>query len=475
MMFASAEAAWHWVDVGARESLAMIWMTWWPLILGFTLAGFVQSAGSRETLRVRLGHDSPSSLARASMLGALSSSCSYAASAMTRALFSRGASWTNSVVFMVASTNLVIELGVVLYLVLGWQFLVAEFVGGAVMIVLLAIFTRVVFTARRVDALHARLDSSEAPTHVSPSSSAHMANRERVARASRYTMGDLTMIRVELVAGFLVAGFLSAHVPASWWSHVFLSGHGGWTLLEDVLLAPIVAVLACVCSVGNIPLAATLWAHGVAFGGVIAFIFADLIALPLLAIYRRFYGVGTSWRLFALLWGTMSAAGLVVDVLFRVSGLVPQSRHVRILSGHFPLGATLALNIVATIVLLATWWVAKFSPPSASLATDPICGMSVDTSSAAASVQRGSTTFYFCSPRCRDRFLDGGTDEPTHHAPASFIDPVCGMTVEPSTSEVPVERDGVAYYFCSTRCRTVFVDAASPDQPLESGHLHVDE
>lgn len=463
-MIASIGAVAHWVGVGLRESLAMVWLTWWPLVLGFSLAGFVQSAITRDALRRGLGHDNASSLARASLLGALSSSCSYAASAMARALFSRGASWRNSIVFMVASTNLVIELGVVLYLILGWRFLIAQLVGGIIMIGLLGLFTRVLFRPARVAQLRERVVVENPSVHSDDTVTwrTRLRRRETFVAAARYTTGDLTMIRTELVAGFLVAGFLSVHVPASWWNHLFMSGHGAWTVLENVLLAPLVAVLAFVCSVGNIPLAATLWGHGVAFGGAIAFIFADLVTLPLLAIYRRFYGTGATARVLALLWGTASLAGLAVDGLFRLANAAPRTHHVAILSGQFPLGATLVLNIIAALVLLVIWRLSR-SQPSERLATDPVCGMSVEKASAAATVARGSSTYYFCSPRCRERFLA----ELPAEATSSFIDPVFGMSVAPGEHDTPVEREGVAYYFCSAGCRTIFTDAASPSQPIE--------
>ncbi len=464
-MTASVGAIAHWVGVGLRESAAMVWLTWWPLVLGFTLSGFVQSAVVRDGLRRELGTDTPGTFAKASLLGVISSSCSYAASAMARALFARGASWTNAVIFMVASTNLVIELGVVLYLILGWRFLVAQLVGGVVMIALLGIFTGVMFRSTRVEALREHVRSEEPPSHHEPPRSwrARVRDRETLVAAARYTTGDLTMIRVELVAGFVVAGFLSAHVPATWWHHLFVSGHGSWTVLENVLLAPLVAVLACVCSVGNIPLAATLWGHGVAFGGVIAFIFADLIALPLLAIYRRFYGAATTWRLLVLLWCTMSLAGLLIDGLFRLVDLTPSGHHVALLAGDFPLGATLILNILAALVLLLVWRLARSKSPSDRLATDPVCGMSVEKASAPATAQRGSTTYYFCSPRCRDRFVD----EASPALEEAFIDPVCGMSVIPRERHTPVTRDGVAYYFCSEGCRKIFIDAASPRHTIE--------
>jgi uncharacterized membrane protein YraQ (UPF0718 family) len=465
-MIASVGAAAHWVGVGFRDSLAMVWLTWWPIVLGFTLSGFVQSGIARDKLRRELGHDSPGSFATASLLGVISSSCSYAASGMARALFARGASWTNSVVFMVASTNLVIELGVVLYLILGWRFLIAQLVGGVIMIALLGLLTRVMFRPARVDAMRQHVSGDETPAHHHHSEApqtARLRDRATLVAAARYTTGDLTMIRLELVAGFVVAGFLSAHVPTSWWHHLFVNGHGIWTVLENVALAPLVAVLACVCSVGNIPLAATLWGHGVAFGGVIAFIFADLIALPLLAIYRRFYGIATTWRLLVLLWCTMSLAGLAIDGLFRLTNLTPSGHHVALLAGDFPLGATLVLNILAALILLAIWLLARSSALSDHIATDPVCGMSVEKSSAAATAQQGTTTYYFCSPSCRDRFVAELSESPAE----TFIDPVCGMTVTPHDDHTPTEREGVTYYFCSEGCRKIFIDAASPRQPIE--------
>jgi uncharacterized membrane protein YraQ (UPF0718 family) len=392
----------------------MLWITWWPLILGFTLSGLVQSLLPRDALRAQLGETTARSVAKSSVLGVISSSCSYAASAMARALFARGASWTNSIVFMVASTNLVIELGIVLYLLLGWQFVVAQFVGGALMIALLSFSTHFVFSRRYQTQLRERVERDSPPSTRSSSQGwrERVRDKENYRLAARFTMGDLTMLRKELLAGFLVAGFIMVDVSNRWWSHFFVSGHGGWTVLENVTIAPLLAVVSFVCSVGNIPLAAALWAHGVAFGGVISFIFADLVTLPLLFIYRRFYGTRAALRLLALLWFVMSAGGLVVDRLFRLTSLVPASHHTRFASGDFALGWTLALNIVATVALATLWLLARSGRASSSVATDPICGMSVDTSAPAATRHVDHVDYYFCSPRCAERF-----DERLH-APA---------------------------------------------------------
>jgi uncharacterized protein len=422
---ATVHTFFHGVGDGLREALAMLWITWWPLVLGFTLSGFVQSLLPRDALRAQLGATNATSVAKASVLGVISSSCSYAASAMSRALFARGASWTNSIVFMVASTNLVIELGIVLYLLLGWPFVAAQFVGGAIMIAALSFATHAVFSRRYQDALRQRVERDAPPPMraVNQTWRERSRDRENYRLAARFTMGDLTMLRKELFAGFVVAGFIMADVPNRWWADIFIHGHGPWTLLENVTIAPLLAVISFVCSVGNIPLAAALWAHGVAFGGVISFIFADLVTLPLLFIYRRFYGTRAALGLFALLWFVMSLGGLVVDRLFHLASWVPLSHHVRFASGDFPLGWDLALNVAATVVLVTLWLVARSSGRSTAVATDPICGMTVDTSAPGAVRHVEHEVYYFCSPRCAERFDERHTTGAHSEPSGDALDP----------------------------------------------------
>jgi YHS domain-containing protein/uncharacterized membrane protein YraQ (UPF0718 family) len=454
-------AALHWISSGLKESAAMVWMTWWPLVFGFTLSGLVQSFLPRDGLRHQLGADTPTSAAKASLLGAISSSCSYAASAMARALFARGASWSNALIFMVASTNLVIELGVVLYLLLGWQFVVAQIAGGVVMILALFALTRVFFSRPRQESLRARvLADSPAPPGVTPLGwRQRIKQRRSYSLAAQYTLGDVTMLRKELVAGFVVAGFLTVHVPALWWSHLFFSGHGTLTVVENAIVAPLLAVVSFVCSVGNIPLAAALWFHGVAFGGVVSFIFADLVTFPLLLIYRRFYGTSSATRLFALLWLVMSGGGLLIEVLFGALHLLAHNRHSVAMQGQFPLGWTLGLNVVATLALATLWLLARHG---GSVARDPICHMTVDLTAPVASRRRDGHTYYFCSLRCAARFDDLAPDHT--RGPNLHRDPVCDMVVGEDALHA-VGRDGVTYYFCSETCRSKFLaDPEAADQ-----------
>jgi uncharacterized membrane protein YraQ (UPF0718 family)/YHS domain-containing protein len=464
-VLATAGQVLHWTASGLKESAAMLWMTWWPLVFGFTLSGLVQSFLPRNALRAQLGETSPATLARASILGVISSSCSYAASAMSRALFARGASWTNAVVFMLASTNLVIELGVVLYLLLGWQFVVAQIAGGLVMIILLALSMHLVFSRSSQDALRARVLAEAPPASKSSPQSwrSRLRDRRNYQLAAQFTLGDLTMLRRELAAGFLVAGFLIVHVPTSWWAHLFMSGHGSLSVLENVVVAPLLAVVSFVCSVGNIPLAAALWSHGVAFGGVVSFIFADLITLPLLLIYRRFYGTRSTLRLFALLWFVMSAGGLVINALFASAHLLPVNRHTPATSGNFSLGWTLILNIVASAVLLALWLAARRAK---NLARDPICGMTVDLSAPVAVRQFQGRDVYFCSLRCAERFdRDEMRTPDSRGADDDCIDPVCQMHVSASDSLSAQGSDGTTYYFCGEGCRQTFLASNSTVAP----------
>ena len=432
----------------------MVWMTFWPLVLGFCLSGLVQGMIPRAALRRQLGSDSLGSHTIASLLGALSSSCSYAASAMSRALFSRGSSWTNALIFLVASTNLVIELAVVLLVLLGWPFVIAQVVGGVVMIVLIVALVPLVFRPSRLARLSQRVAEEESNTETAPATD----RGERLRISARYTMGDLTMVRKELAIGFLVAGFISVHVPNSWWSHVFVHGHGAWTVLENVIVAPLVSVVAFVCSVGNVPLAAALWGHGVAFGGVIAFLFADLVTLPLLVIYRRYYGPATAWRLFIVLWTSASGAGLAIDGLFHLIHAIPSHRSLRYLAGQFPLGVTLVLNVIALIVLLALWRLAR-RDVAGRATIDPVCGMSVDPSSAPAWAQRGSESTYFCSLSCRDKYLARRQSWRTQTL--AHTDPVCGMRVGDGDL-TGIGSDNVTYYFCGEGCRDSFLYEALP-------------
>jgi uncharacterized membrane protein YraQ (UPF0718 family)/YHS domain-containing protein len=399
-----------------REGFFMFWETLWPLVLGFGFSGAVQAFVSSESMQRRLGDHRPLAVVRASIYGTISSSCSYAASAMSKSLFIKGADFVASCIFMFASTNLVVELGVVLVVLLGWQFAVSEFVGGLIMIVLLASLGSLWLRGKVVVEARARAAGETASGHVHGENLAlerqpwatKLRSKAAWADAATYTMSDLTMLRRELVIGYVVAGFLTVLVPTAFWNAVFLHGHGFWTSAENVVVGPFIAVISCVCSIGNVPLAAALWKGGISFGGVISFIFADLITFPLLLIYRRYYGTRLMLRMLAVFWAVMSVAGLITEGIFRAAGLVPTAHRTgQIAPDHLSWNYTTYLNIVFLGLFAVLAWTYRHRDRlggGQSSAQDPVCGMQVETATAPAMVVHEGGRVYFCSDRCRDRF-----------------------------------------------------------------------
>lgn len=358
-------------DVGRslREGFLMFWATLWALVLGFTLSGVIQAFVSKETMQSHLGDHRPASVGRASVYGAVSSSCSYAAAAMAKSLFTRGADFVASMVFMFASTNLVVELGVVLAVLIGWQFVAAEFIGGAIMIALLVVGGALWFRGRalaRARDQAATADSGQHHHHESEEQGVRQLPWSTKVRsltgwsdAAGYTMTDLKMLRREMAVGFVVAGFLAVMVPAHVWSSVFLQGHGFATTVENAVVGPFVAIISFVCSIGNVPLAAALWKGGISFGGVVSFIFADLITLPLLLVYRQQYGKRLALRMLGVFWLVMSLAGLLTGELFRLIGWIPATRPSVIASDAFGWNYITVLNILALAAFGVLYWLSR--------------------------------------------------------------------------------------------------------------------
>ncbi|HEX7355092.1 MAG TPA: permease [Mycobacteriales bacterium] len=400
----------HGLGHGLDEAFFMFWDTLWALVLGFALSGAVQAFVSRAEMQAALGDHGPKALGRASFFGMVSSSCSYAAAALAKTLFARGADLTAALVFMFASTNLVLELGLVLWLLIGWQFALAEVVGGAIMIVLLAlILPRVVPPAWQV-AARDRLDAGDAS---GGGDRGPLRRRLRSAKgwqdAASYTVSDITMLRKELAIGFVVAGFLAALVPTGFWRSIFLTGHGFPGVVENVVLGPFLALISFVCSVGNVPLAAALWSGGIATGGVVAFVFADLLTLPLLSIYRKYYGTPITLRLLGVFWVVMSAAGLAVDYLFRLVQIPDPPRRSEVVHPGFAWDHTTILNIlaIAGFVVLYTAYRLRPAEEESPYAKDPVCGMQVEKAHAGATLVSAGQTYWFCCDGCRDHFAAG--------------------------------------------------------------------
>jgi len=342
---------------------AMGWEILWALILGFALSAVVQSVVSKSQI-VRLMPDaSPRSLAIATGLGVASSSCSYAAVALARSLFRKGAHFTAAMAFEIASTNLVVELGVIMALLLGWQFTLAEFVGGPIMIILVAVLFRVFLRQRLLDAARAQSEKGLAGS-MEGHAAMDMSAPERGSLWRRITSGDgFTAIAENFVMewaavirdisiGLFLAGAIDAWVPKSFFRHFFITSHPLLAKIWGPIVAPLVSVVSFVCSIGNVPLAAVLWNSGISFGGVISFVFADLIILPILNIYRKYYGAKMAAFIFATFYATMVAAGYVVEAIFGVLGLVPATRNATVLDAAITFNYTSVLNI-AFLVLAA--------------------------------------------------------------------------------------------------------------------------
>jgi len=346
------------------EAGSMTWQITWSLMLGFALSAVVQAVIRRSTVIRLLGDDRPVTLARATGLGAASSSCSYAAVALARSLFRKGANFTAAMVFEIASTNLVIELGIILALLISWQFTLAEFIGGPIMIVLLAVAFRLFVRGRLIAAARQQADKGLAGSmegHAAMDMSIQsrggfwrrLLSRDGYTSVSHIFVMEWTAVLRDVVAGLLIAGAVAAWVPDSFWQHLFLTGHPLAAKLWGPVIGPVIAMLSFVCSIGNVPLAAVLWQGGISFGGVISFLFADLIILPILVIYRKYYGTRMMLVLLAIFYATMVLAGYLIEFLFGGLGLIPTERTAAIAEEGIRWNYTTILNIIFLVLAAA--------------------------------------------------------------------------------------------------------------------------
>ncbi|HYB37448.1 MAG TPA: permease [Mycobacterium sp.] len=358
--------------IGHALALAgsMTWEILWALVVGFALSAVVQAVVRRSTIVALMGDDRPRTLAVAMGLGAASSSCSYAAVALARSLFRKGANFTAAMAFEIGSTNLVVELGIILALLMGWQFTVAEFIGGPLMIVVLAVLFRLFVRSRIVDAARVQAERGIAGSmegHAAMDMSIQgegsfwrrLFSPQGFTSVSHVFVMESTAILRDLVLGLLIAGAIAAWVPETLWQHFFFADHPSLSVLWGPIVGPIVAIASFVCSIGNVPLAAVLWNGGISFGGVIAFIFADLLILPILNIYRKYYGVAMTLTLLGTFYAAMIAAGYLVELLFGATRLIPTHRSATVMHAGISWNYTTWLNIV--FLVIAAVLVARFA------------------------------------------------------------------------------------------------------------------
>ena len=344
----------------------MFWEVLWPLTLGFVISAIVQSVVSKQAIVQFLGKDDLRGVTFATLFGAASSSCSYAAVAIARGLFRRGASFANAILFEFASTNLVFELGIVLLVLLGWEFVAAELAGGLLMIGILAVVFKYTLRARMVDkareqaekGLRGRMEGHgdmDMSVTGGPFFSRLFSGRAFTA-VSHYFYGDVYSLWQDLLLGFLIAGALAAWVPNSFWQSLFLTREPALSTVWDPLVAPIIAMLSFVCSVGNIPLAVVLWNGGISFGGVISFIFADLLIIPILNIYRKYYGARTSLYLLVTSYLAMAVAGFIIGELFQLLGLTPTHHFIAVFETRPSWNYNTFLDLAALALIALLGW-----------------------------------------------------------------------------------------------------------------------
>jgi hypothetical protein len=394
------DVIWH----GVRDSLLMAWEVWWALMFGFAISAIVQAWVPRERIEALLSGSGPKPVGIATALGAASSSCSYAAIAIAKSLFEKGASGASALAFQFASTNIVWELGLVLWVLIGWQFALAEYIGGIVMIVAMTLLLRL-FVSRALER-EAREHAGRAETgHQHHPSSLEGTWRQRLTSVDAWSdvshnfRGDWQMLYREIAVGFLLAGFV-AQLGNGFFGHLFIR-HAPAPLpaIENAVVGPIIAVLSFVCSVGNVPLAAVLWSGGIGFAGVLAFLFADLIVLPILWIYRKYYGTAYALRIAALMFVTMVIAALIIAGGFSALGLIPHGpRPTRAdVFSAVRVNYKLFLNLAGLVIFAGLFGLTKRRG-----VTDPVCGMTVDRRRAL-----HDHGHYFCSERCLSAFEAG--------------------------------------------------------------------
>jgi len=349
---------------GFRQALLMAYQVWWALVLGFAISAIVQAWVPRSRVEGALSGSGPGPVAKATGLGAASSSCSYAAIAIAKSLFEKGASAATALAFQFASTNLVWELGLVLWVLIGWQFTLAEFVGGVLLVVLMTALLRFVVSPRLEERARRHAQSAEAGHQHPPASSEGLDWRERLRSVDAWTdvahnfRGDWRMLWKEISIGFLLAGFIGL-LGDDFFNGLFIeNAPAAVQTIENVIVGPIIAILSFVCSIGNVPLAAVLWSGGISFGGVVAFLFADLLVVPIVIAYRKFYGWEFAWRITALMYVTIVIAALAIDLLFGAVGLVPTGARPDRgdIFGSVQLDYKLVLNVLGLFVFAALFW-----------------------------------------------------------------------------------------------------------------------
>ncbi|QJD96085.1 metal ion permease [Mucilaginibacter robiniae] len=336
----------HIIEQIVIEFLQMLWDIAWGLLFGFLLSAVIRAFISTETISSRLGKDTAGAIGLSTFFGAISSSCSYAAASMARTLIIKGATWSNAVAFMVSSTNLVFEIFIVIVTLLGWPFFGGEIVGGLLFILLSATLIALFFpeSLSKIASVQASKNSgADNDPHAHHSSSAmhhreHNAHHksklgspfiDKLKQASGHFYMDVMMVGKDILIGIALSAILMVLVPEAFWKSLFITGQSHLPhfiiLAWNAIIGILIAIFAFVCSVGNIVLAGVLWHGGISFGGVIAFILSDLVTIPMLMVYKKYYGWKMMWVLLAILSASIFLTALSVDYLFEALHWIPKT------------------------------------------------------------------------------------------------------------------------------------------------------
>ncbi|ELY78520.1 permease [Natrinema pallidum] len=438
-----------------RIGLGFLWTAAWAIIMGLTITSLVQVYVSKERMARVLGESDVSSLATATAFGAASSGCSFGAVAIGKGLFTKGAHAVNVLAFMFASTNLIVELGLMILLLLGWEFLVAELFGGLVLIAVMAIIVRLTLPEPLFDEVRTELERAEResggmtdPTCGMEGSDEHTivtdggetlrfcsegcleTYRQQTAsggtwyddlrswggwyRIANQYRKEWSMIWTDIVAGFLVSGFVIVFVPQSVWNALFLGGDGLLVTAENAVMGVTIAVVSFVGSMGNVPFAVALWGGGISFAGVIAFVYADLITVPVLNVYRKYYGWSVMLYILGVFFVTMAFTGFLMELLFDALGIVPNlaGGETATEQRYFEVNYTFYLNLVAVALSGFLLYVYRRGLGAPGQYRDPVCGMRTDDDGPSAA--HDGETYYFCSTTCKRAFEDAPTDFAAH-------------------------------------------------------------
>ncbi|MHB9286933.1 permease [Halobacteriales archaeon Cl-PHB] len=428
-----------------RIGVGFLWTAAWAIIMGLVITSLVQVYVSKERMAAVLGEGDVAGVTKATLFGAASSGCSFGAVAIGKGLFKKGAHVVTFLAFMFASTNLIVELGLMILILLGWEFLVAELLGGIILIAVMAVIVHLTLPETLFEQVRAELNQRDSDSGVTEDPTCGMEGkdeytivtdggetlkfcsegcletyRQQVASSGGwrdellswggwYKVGnqyrkEWSMLWTDVIAGFLISGFVIVFVPQWVWNALFLQGDSLLASAENAVMGVAIAVVSFVGSMGNVPFAVALWGGGVSFAGVIAFVYADLITIPVLNVYRKYYG----WKVMAYILGvffvTMAFTGFLMEQLFDVLGIVPDLAGGTTASEqtYFELNYTFYLNVVAFAHSGFLLFVYSRGLGAPGQYRDPVCGMRTD--EAGPSVTHDGETYYFCSNRCKQAF-----------------------------------------------------------------------